>query len=303
MHMLTIVQHAVLAALLCFALTISPSGADEQKTPVVPAGVTVYSDLVYAHRAPAHDLKLDLYVPSGAASKPLIVWIHGGGWAMGSRKEWVHPLFFVNCGFAVATVDYRFSSQAHFPAQILDCKAAVRYLRARAGEYGLDPKRFVATGESAGGNLASLLATTGDDPVFTEPGDSTSDTVQAAIDICGPSDFTTTPDTGPDGTAPYYIGKLLGQPPSQCPDLARQASPVFHISAKTPPIFVMHASGDDVCPVSQSQEFYAALQKANVPTDLVVVPVNAHVGPFFWTEEMQGKMEAFLHRSLNATGP
>jgi acetyl esterase/lipase len=210
----------------------------------------------------------------------------------------VHALFLVNHGFAVASVDYRFSNVAHFPAQILDCKAAVRYLRAKAGQYGLDTKRFVAMGESAGGQLTSLLATTGDDPAYLDAASSSSDAVQAAIDVCGPSDFTTTPDSGAPDTAPYFIGKLLGQPPSQCPDLARQASPMFHVSAKTPPIFIMHAAGDPVCPVSQSHELFDVLQKHGIPSELTIIPVDAHVGPFFWTPEMQGKMLAFLHKSL-----
>jgi acetyl esterase/lipase len=157
-------------------------------------------------------------------------------------------------------------------------------------------------GESAGGNLASLIATSAGDASLSDSSDpKVSDSVQAAIDLCGPSDFTQVPDTGPKDTAPYYVAKLLGKPPSQTPDTAREGSPVFHISPQTPPIMILHAQGDPVCPVAQSQEFYAALQKAGIPSSLTIVPVNQHVGPFFWTDDMHQQMIAFLDKSLGIT--
>ncbi|HEY3333037.1 MAG TPA: alpha/beta hydrolase [Capsulimonadaceae bacterium] len=273
-----------------------PADANEQQLPVVPPGASLRADIVYAPRADGDDVRLDLYLPPVSTPKPTIIWFHGGGWATGSRKEWVHPLFLVDHGFAVASIEYRFSDRATFPAQLLDCKAAIRYLRSNAALFGLDPKKFVAMGESAGGHLALLVATTGDDPTYADHGaPSTSDAVQAVIDVCGPTDLTTTPDTGPYDSAPYYIEKLLGNRPSLCPDLARLASPVFHTSARTPPAFIMHATGDPICPISQSLELHDALRNSGVPCEFVAIPIDAHVGPFFWTEERRRQMLDFLH--------
>ncbi len=291
---------AVLFALGALLLPPLPASAKEDRVPVVSANVKVYDNLVYATRSGGRELKLDLYVPAGSAPKPLVIWIHGGGWTMGGKGEWVHPLFLTEDGFAVASIQYRFSSEAIFPAQIQDCKSAVRFLRSNAAKYGLDTNRFAAMGESAGGNLTSLLATTAGDSKLSDPSDdNVSDTVQAAIDLCGPADLSAVPDVAPPGTAAFYTAKLLGNPPSKVPDLARQASPVFHITKQTPPFMILHAQGDPVCPVDQSKEFYAALQKAGVTSSLTIFPDNQHVGPFFWTDAMHQKMLDFLQKSLN----
>jgi acetyl esterase/lipase len=197
--------------------------AQDDKIPVVLPGVTAHLDIVYAQRGANHPMKLNLYVPSGANPKPLVIWMHGGGWRMGSYKDWIHPLFLTSQGYAVASIEYRLSKEAVFPAQIEDCKAAVRFLRANAKTYNLDPERFAATGESAGGNLASMLGTTGGSKELTDaPEDPVSDRVQAVIDLCGPSDLTLVPDTGFDveGTVPFFVYKLLGHKPSERPDLA-----------------------------------------------------------------------------------
>jgi acetyl esterase/lipase len=280
---------------------LSPCSAQDDKIPVVPPEVTAHLDTVYAQRGANRPMKLNLYLPPGAAPKPLVIWIHGGGWRMGSYKDWIHPLFLASHGYAVASIEYRLSKEAVFPAQIEDCKAAVRFLRANAKTYNLDPERFAASGESAGGNLAAMLGTTGGLKELTDaPEDPASDRVQAVIDLCGPADLTLVPDAGFDveGTVPFFVYKLLGHTPSERPDLAQAASPVYHLSAQAPPFLILHAQGDPLCPVAQSQALYAALQKAGISSELIVVPVSSHVGPFFWTDAMHEKMVSFLQKAL-----
>ena len=220
---------------------------------------------------------------------------------MGSKNEWVNPLFLATRGFAVASIDYRLSSEAPFPSQLEDCKAAVRFLRANASTYHADPDRIAAIGESAGGNLAALLGTTAELKELSDAPDSpVSDRVQAVIDLFGPSDLTALPDAeeGKRDSASFYVSKLLRGTPAQHPDLALAASPIHHINSDTPPFLILHGEGDPVVPLAQSQLFYAALQKAGIPSELIVVPVSYHAGPAFWTEAMQDKMVSFLEKAL-----
>ena len=266
--------------------------------PIIPPGVTVLSDIVYVKRGDQRVLKLDLYLPAGAKSPcPVAIWMHGGGWVMGNKNDWVNPLFLASRGFAVASIEYRLSFEARFPAQLEDCKAAVQYLRANSSAYHFDPNRIAAIGESAGGNLASLLGTTG-----SANGSPGSDQVQAVIDLFGPADLTAFPDEEPKpNTAPFYARKLLGGMPRERPDLARAASPIYQIHPDTPPFLILHGEGDPVVPLAQSQMFLAALQKAGVPSELITVPVSYHAGPAFWTAPMQDKMVSFLDKAMRIT--
>jgi acetyl esterase/lipase len=284
---------------ICLLGSTVDGPAQNTEFPVIPPGVEAHRDIIYSQRDRQRPLMLDLYLPAGANPKPLVIWIHGGGWRTGDKGTWVHPLFLTALGYAVASIDYRFSDEAIFPAQIEDCKTAVRFLRASAAEYHLDSERFAVCGESAGGQLASLLGMTGGSSELTDaPDNPVSDRVQAVIELCGPSDFAKVPDGKQEGTAPYFAYKLFGQLPSQCPELVRAASPVYHISAQTPPFLILHGKGDPIVPLAQSEELFAALQKAKVASELVVVPVAYHVGPDFWTPPMQEKMAGFLKSAL-----
>ncbi|HEY8966553.1 MAG TPA: alpha/beta hydrolase [Candidatus Methylacidiphilales bacterium] len=234
--------------------------------------------------------------------RPLAIWIHGGGWRMGSKETWVNPLFLATRGYVVASLQYRLSQAATFPAQIEDCKAAVRFLRQNAAAYNLDPKRFAGVGESAGGYLVSMLGVTAGKKVWDGPETSSvDDEVQAVIDLFGPSDLTDITQGGGEekpNTAPFFVHHMMGCTPTERPDLYRLASPVTHISAKTPPFLILHGEGDPLVPVAQSHILYDALQKGGVPSELIIVPVKYHAGPGFWTKEMQERMIAFLQRSL-----
>ena len=290
---------ALIEIFMCLLASVFPCHAAKPPMPTPPPGVKVLRDIVYVQRG-EKALKLDLYLPADQTSpRPLAIWIHGGGWRKGSKNEWVNPLFLTSRGFAVASIQYRLSFQAIFPSQIEDCKAAVRFLRANAGVHGLDPERFAAIGESAGGNLASLLGTTGGLKELSDaPESPVSDRVQAVIDLFGPADLTAIPDDEQPDSASFFDDKLLGGTPGQRPDLARAASPIYHISSETPPFLILHGKGDPLVPSAQSEMFFAALQKAGIPSELVIVPVSYHAGPGFWTETMQDKMVLFLDKTL-----
>ncbi len=203
-------------------------------------------------------LLLDLHRPA-VSDKPLpvVIWIHGGGWRAGS-KDRCPARFLVNHGFAVASVNYRLTKEAIFPAQIHDCKAAVRWLRANAGKYGLDPKRIGAWGSSAGGHLAALLGTSGG--VADLEGNlghaDRSSRVQAVVDFCGPADFLAWKVKRSPEMA------LFGGTIEEKKELARAASPALHASEDDPPFFIVHGRKDRTVPVRQSQLLDTALKKA-----------------------------------------
>ena len=260
--------------------------ADEPGKPQAPEGIDAHFDLEYA-KAGDVSLKLDLYLPKGAKGKvPVIVAIHGGGWSGGDKRH-VAVISFANYGYAVASVEYRFSQVARWPAQIEDCKAAVRWLRAHAGEYHLDPDHFGAWGDSAGGHLVALLGTTGDVKRFDtgEANPDFSSRVQAVCDWYGPADFLTINDQAPPDTAIHHNNpdspesKLLGGAIPENKEKAKEASPVTYVSKDDAPFLIMHGDKDKLVPLAQSEELRDALQKAGVEVELYVVRGAGHGFP------------------------
>ncbi len=240
---------------------------------------TVEKNLVYASINNV-DLKLDLYVPKKAEGPmPLVVWIHGGGWREGS-KERCPALPLLRRGFAVASINYRLTDVAVFPAQIYDCKAAIRYLRANAKTYDIDPDRIGVWGASAGGHLAALLGTTnGNKELEGSIGNhlNVSSDVQAVCDWFGPSDFMTMPI----GKRQFKVGqdpeiKFLGGPISEKQELARQCSPATHVTKDAPPFLIMHGDQDPLVPLQQSQLLYDRLNAAGVDARLIVMEGSGH---------------------------
>jgi acetyl esterase/lipase len=259
------------------------------------AGVRILRNLEYVPGG--HDRnRLDLYLPEEAASPlPVIVWVHGGGWQGGS-KENSPAARFATRGFAVASINYRFSQHAVFPAQIEDCKAAIRWLRANARAYGLDKDHIGVWGASAGGHLVALLGTAGGVKEFEGPGGNRdqSSRVQAVVDWFGPSDFLT---VGAKDTRT----RLLGGDPLKNPGKAVKASPITYVSGDSAPFLIMHGDEDRTVPLSQSETLHAALQKAGVESTLVVVKGNGHGGPLFTSPENLRRIEQFFRRHLSAT--
>ena len=246
-------------------------------------------DLEYA-RVGERSLRLDLYLPEGTDGPlPLLVWIHGGAWWAGTKD---HPraLRLLSRGYAVASVEYRLSQESVFPAQIHDCKAAIRWLRAHAGEYGLDPARFGAWGGSAGGHLVALLGTSAgvadlEGSLGCEEHAGCAEhasAVQAVCDWYGPSDLLRMDDVpgsmehnAPDSPE----SQLVGAPIQSRPDLVARVNPITYITADAPPFLLMHGTDDNVVIPNQSEFLHAALVEAGVPSSLIMLGGLGHGFP------------------------
>lgn len=258
-------------------------------------------DLEYA-KVGETALKLDLYVPAGVKSPPVIVWVHGGAWRSGSKKE-VPLLPLTARGFAVASVDYRLSPVAKFPAQIHDIKAAIRFLRAKAGEFGLGD-RFAITGGSAGGHLAALVGVSnGSKELEGEVGEfrEHSSDVQAIVVFYGASNLTTIlAQSTPHGLSVRgpALELLLGGKPEANVDVARLASPVFHVDKADPPLLWFHGDHDPQMPINQAHEMVGAYKKQELPATLEVVYGGAHGGKLFYTPEQFDEVANFLATPL-----
>ncbi|HEY4271566.1 MAG TPA: alpha/beta hydrolase [Candidatus Udaeobacter sp.] len=240
------------------------------------ANAAVQRDLVYK-RVNGIALTLDLYRPEKVSGLlPVIVCIHGGHWDAGG-KERCPAVTLVQDGYAVASIDYRLTRTAPFPAQIEDCKAAVRWLRANAAKYNLDPDRIGVWGYSAGGHLAALLGTSGGVPELEGSGDNVqySSRVQAVCDVAGPADLTALTNVGPKRM--LAIEALLGGPLEKDKVKATAASPIHYVSKDDPPFLIVHGEGDRVIPVEQSQRFYEELRKAGVNATLKILPVGHRI--------------------------
>jgi len=251
-------------------------------TDALPAGVAVHRDLVYVSGGHLRQV-LDLYLPDLDHRLPLIVWIHGGAFRMGGKEDRV-PLEMLEQGYAIASLNYRLSQHALFPAQIEDCKAAVRWLRAHADTYGLDLLRFASWGESAGGHLAAMLGTAGHERSF-EVGEhlDRSSCVQAVLDFFGPTDFLQM-DTQrlPDGqihdAADSPESQLVGGPIQERPAEVARANPVTYVTPEAPPFLIVHGDRDPLVPYHQSTLLVAALEAAGVPVTFYTVVGAGHGG-------------------------
>jgi acetyl esterase/lipase len=247
-------------------------------------------------------LLLDLYLPE---SKPvgLIVWVHGGAWRAGSRDS-VELVKLTERQWAIASVDYRLSPVAKFPAQVHDIKAAVRYLRAHAAEHGYPPSRIVIAGSSAGGHLAALVGVSNENEqleggVGTDL--KTSSDVQAIVSLYGASNLTSIlSQSTPHGLSVRMpaLDLLLGGQPNQVTELARLASPVFQVDASDPPLLMLHGDQDNQMPIAQSHELQGAYAKLKLPVELVVVHGSGHGGPAFSSDENLARIDAFLRKHL-----
>jgi acetyl esterase/lipase len=254
---------------------------------LVPEGTEVLRDLAYADTDNPRQ-KLDLYLPKARkpdAPLPIIVFIHGGGWQGGDKSSGLGNLArFVQSGdYAGISIGYRLTNEAQWPAQIHDCKAAIRWIKAHAKEHGLDAGKIAVWGTSAGGHLVSMLGTSGDvkelEGTLGKNLDQDSK-VTCVLNYFGPEDFLTMvkqPSTidrtkGSD----FPEAKLLGGPVSEREAIAKEASPVTHISKGDAPFFTAHGTKDLLVPYAQAEELHAALQKAGVPSLLQEMTNGGH---------------------------
>ncbi|HTQ38785.1 MAG TPA: alpha/beta hydrolase [Pirellulales bacterium] len=253
---------------------------------------------------------LDLYVPDESAQKPwpLVIWIHGGAWLAGSRA---HPpvMYLTHNGFALASIDYRFSQDAVWPAQIFDCKAAVRFLRANAAKYHLDPDHFGVGGDSAGGHLAAMLGASGDvQELEGDLGNSgVSSRVQAVLDWFGPTDISQIVHQSSPKALLKHDGpnspeaRLLGGPIEDKAELARTANPITYISPSDPPFLIMHGDADRIVPHAQSVILAKALIDAGVQETFKTLPGADHEAPQFHSPENQRLIVDFFSQQLKPT--
>jgi acetyl esterase/lipase len=250
--------------------------------------VESYPDLIYVTAPGFRPLRLDVYrqvVPAGP--RPLVIYVHGGGWQSGHTR---HSGAFANWpdvlaslarkGYVVASVEYRLSSEAKFPAAIHDVKHAIQWLRSKASEFSIDPNEIVIWGGSAGGQLAALAAVScGVDSLAPERPEAAnkaaaalaaqSDCVQGLVAWYGVFDFS-------GDSAGSAVDKYLGCAPAQCASKAALASPITHLDAKDPPVLLIHGELDKVVPVAQSQAFDSALRAKGIASELVIIPAVDH---------------------------
>jgi len=283
---------------LAVLLGVASAAQAQRPQAKIPEGTKVHRDLEYVKGGHERQ-RLDLYLPEKVdGSLPVIVWIHGGAWLTGSKEGAGPALPFAAKGYAVASINYRLSQHAKFPAQIEDCKAAIRWLRAHAKTYNLDPDRFGVWGASAGGHLAALLGTSGDVKDL-EGKDGTPDQssrVQAVVDWFGPTDFTKMGGSHDQPRSPEAL--LLGGPVQESRDKAARANPITYISQDDPPFLIMHGDKDTTVPFGQSELLAKALQAAGRDVTFQPVKGAGHGGPAFSSAGNRKLVEEFFNKHL-----
>lgn len=314
-HLVQLAALVLLAACGSTADTVAPVAP---LTPDRPEGpTTIVRTRENVPYATTHDAqRLDLYLPdSGSGPFPLVIWVHGGGWQGGTRLLGANAFqrSLTRRGYAVATVEYRLSSDATWPAQIEDVKAAVRLLRANATEYRLDEQRFAAWGSSAGGHLVAMLGVTDATSGFDNAAlgnSSVSSQVHAVVDWYGPSDLlrmdrdAATQGCGPGAQQHDAAGSpeslLLGVRPSLDTTRARNASPVFYASAGDAPMLIVHGQRDCTVSWKQSERLAEALRTSNSAANVEVMfyPNDGHGGGTFGSTGSVDAVVAFLTRVL-----
>ena len=251
----------------------------EAKPPV--EDVELLSDVEYG-KAGGVSLKMHVLRPKTLPKQPMpvLVWIHGGGWEDATPKEngLPHLVRFAQRGYLCATIDYRLSGKAIFPAQIEDCKCAIRFLRSKAKEWNLDPDRIGVWGESAGGHLAALLGTSGHVKELEGSGGhaACSSRVQAVCDWYGPSDLPAVFEGDSRPVVGPAVEHLLGGSVSKKKELAILASPVTHVTGDAPPFLILHGDKDELVKIRQSELLHEALKKAKVDVTFRVVKGGGH---------------------------
>lgn len=276
-----------------------------QTNPVIgifPKGTIVNGNMPYNNDTLSKHL-LDIYLPANAKGKfPLLIFIHGGGWLsndkyadMGYMRKTVAEI--ISNGIALASIDYRFSTQAVFPAQIQDCNRAISFLYDNAEKYGFDRDRFAVMGFSAGGHLASLvgLSKNNDINAFYMNGTSKVFSFKAVVDFYGPAELILFPGRN-NAKSPEAI--LIGAAPLDRPDLAKAASPVTYVDRNDPPFLIIHGEKDELVSPDQSRLLSAWLSVSGVKNELIIVKDAPHFGVMFDTDEVRNKVINFLRINL-----
>ena len=275
---------AALCGMVAFLISNPASAAKKDDPQLIldrlPKGTIIERDIVYATNGDRKML-LDVYRPKSDKPLPLVIWFYGGAWDWGNKDRSQPLVPMLSRGYAIAGVTHTKSKEEIFPAVINDCRAAVSFLRLNAERFNLDPSRFGAAGESSGGHLAALLATTSDTEEFLKHPVTrkASPAIQAVSPWCGPTDFLKLNDVKASqdySNARSAPSRLLGKPIKQAPEKCRQANPITYVTKDDPPCFIVHGDRDFVVPMNQSELLHAALEKAGVPSTLHVVKGAGH---------------------------
>jgi acetyl esterase/lipase len=297
-------KHRILLFICLLTLTcVSDSiGQTNRVINVFPKGTILHGNIAYNNDTLNQHL-LDIYLPPNARGKvPLVVFVHGGAWFVndkyadiGYMKKTVSEI--ISSGFALASIDYRFSTRAVFPAQIQDCNRAVSFLYDNADKYGLDKERIAVMGFSAGGHLASLMALSKNNDIdeFFMPGTNKSFNFKGVVDFYGPSELILFPRND-DPKAPE--SQLIGATPLSRPDLARTASPVTYVDKADPPFLIIHGEKDDLVSPKQSQLLSSWLTVMGVTNELMIVKDAPHYGEMFDADDIRNKVISFLRKHL-----
>ncbi len=291
-----------LAVVLIGFLTNSIFAQTNRVMDIFPTGTKLHGNIPYSNGTLKKHL-LDIYLPPNATGKvPLVIWIHGGGWLsndkyadMGYMKQTIAEI--INQGYALASIDHRWSTQAIFPAQMLDCNAAISFLYDHSEEYGFDSERFALMGFSSGGHLASMVGLSKNDNVdaFFMPETSRSFSFKAVVDFYGPMDLTLFPGAI-DPKSPESL--LIGATPIESPDLAKIASPITYVDKNDPPLLIIHGENDDMVDPKHSKLLSSWLKLKGVPNEIFIVPNAPHYGPLFDGDEVRTKVLEFLKKEL-----
>lgn len=250
----------------------------QPRAPSVPDDVQMIPDVVFGTGG-TRELKMHVLHPKEPSDqpRPVFVWIHGGGWRGGNKESGVHQVLkAVRLGFVGATVEYRLTGEAAFPAQIEDCKCAIRYLRAHSEQYNIDVERIAVAGSSAGGHLAALVGTSGSSSELKGTGGwpDQSSRVHAVIDLYGPTDFekfVTAPgyeSHNKDGSPESRLlggGEVLANPEG-----IRRVNPITYIDDDCPPFLIIHGDADRTVPLNQSEALHQALLEQGIESTLRV---------------------------------
>ena len=274
---------------------------------IFPKGTVTYSNVSYAHDTLTRHL-MDVYLPPNTKGNlPLIVFIHGGAWMLNSKysdmgymKNTVKS--FIDSGYALASIDYRYSTQVPFPAQIQDCNQAVEYLFEHAAEYKIDKNRIAVIGFSAGGHLASLMGLSNNNGVkaFYPPQGAPHFKIKCVLDFYGPANLemmASNPDTSVNNSQ-SPLALLLGDSPIARPDLARNASPITYIDKNDPPFIIVQGEKDESVPNTQSKMLSSWLTLTGIPNELIIVPNAPHFGSMFDADFIRLRLFNFLAMHL-----
>ena len=268
----------------------------------LPAGVEFKADLVYASPN-GHALHLDLFAPKGAGPFPAVVYVHGGGFSAGNKIAfWRQAAYMATKGFVGVSIEYRLSQEARYPAALNDCKAAVRWLRANAALYHVDPARIGAAGGSAGGHLVAMLGTTADIPALEgDEGNAKFSSRVRAVAAFNPAvDFVSAGKSGP-ADSKSSISSFLGATYEENPKVWEEATPLMRVSKQSAAFLFLHGTADTTVPFQASVDMLNRLKKAGAVAEIFPADGANHgffqSPPFF--EPAMLRMEAFFEKYLH----